>query len=157
MTSEEISDMFLMVQKVQCVMEKIHQATSSSIVVQDGKDAGQTIKRLENRGATIMLSDSINCLNFSLWSMAGVGVGIGFFERSISSPSSSEDALKSKEKKESGGWEAGLGKSCKESPLVQWRFLKERRIHKDIVLLQPRVFNEPDTAMPALSERLTRE
>nr|CAD7196777.1 unnamed protein product [Timema douglasi] len=44
MTSEEISDMFLMVQKVQCVMEKIHQASSSSIVVQDGKDAGQTIK-----------------------------------------------------------------------------------------------------------------
>nr|CAD7416117.1 unnamed protein product [Timema poppensis] len=46
MTSEEISDMFLMVQKVQCVMEKIHQASSSSIVVQDGKDAGQTIKHV---------------------------------------------------------------------------------------------------------------
>nr|CAD7593158.1 unnamed protein product [Timema genevievae] len=45
MTSEEISDMFLMVQKVQCVMEKIHQSASSSIVVQDGKDAGQTIKK----------------------------------------------------------------------------------------------------------------
>nr|CAD7569288.1 unnamed protein product [Timema californicum] len=42
---------------------------------------------------------------------------------------------------------------CKESPLVQWRSLKERRVHEDVVLFQPRVFNEHDAAMSALSER----
>nr|CAD7397972.1 unnamed protein product [Timema poppensis] len=59
---------------------------------------------------------------------------------------------KSKEKKEPGR----VGKSCKEGLLAQWRSLKKRRVHEDVVLFQPGVFNEHDAAMPALSERLAR-
>ncbi|GLV45058.1 Nitrilase and fragile histidine triad fusion protein [Carabus blaptoides fortunei] len=40
---EEIANLFQTVVKVQTVLEKVHNATSSTIVVQDGKEAGQTI------------------------------------------------------------------------------------------------------------------
>lgn len=39
----EVADLFQTVQKVQEVMEKVHNTESSTIVVQDGPDAGQTI------------------------------------------------------------------------------------------------------------------
>lgn len=44
LTPEEISDLFISVQKVQCVMEQIQNVCSSTIAVQDGEHAGQTIK-----------------------------------------------------------------------------------------------------------------
>lgn len=43
LTSTEVADLFQTVQKVQSVMETVHNAKSSSIVIQDGPDAGQTI------------------------------------------------------------------------------------------------------------------
>lgn len=44
LSSNEVNDLFLAVQKVQKVNEQIHDAQSSSIVIQDGQDAGQTVK-----------------------------------------------------------------------------------------------------------------
>lgn len=56
LTSAEVSDMFCLVQKVQLIMEGVHQATSSTIAVQDGKDAGQTIEVSSQRtGLSITL------------------------------------------------------------------------------------------------------
>lgn len=43
---EEISDLFLTAQKVQRGMELFHQVSSSTVTVQDGPDAGQSIKVL---------------------------------------------------------------------------------------------------------------
>jgi bis(5'-adenosyl)-triphosphatase len=44
LSSDEVQDLFLAVQKVQKVIEKVHVTNSSTIVIQDGQDAGQTIK-----------------------------------------------------------------------------------------------------------------
>lgn len=44
MTAQEIADLFKLAQKIQRVMEKIHNANSSTVAVQDGPEAGQTIK-----------------------------------------------------------------------------------------------------------------
>lgn len=44
LSPDEVSGMFQLAQKVQIVMESIHNTTSSTITVQDGKDAGQTIE-----------------------------------------------------------------------------------------------------------------
>jgi len=38
--------MFCLAQKVQIIMESVHGATSSTIAVQDGRDAGQTIEHV---------------------------------------------------------------------------------------------------------------
>merc|ERR1740128_538657 len=43
---DEISDLFLTVQKVQRGMELFHQTSSSTVTVQDGPDAGQSIKHV---------------------------------------------------------------------------------------------------------------
>lgn len=40
---QEISDLFITVTSVQRAVEEMHNCTSSTIVVQDGPDAGQTI------------------------------------------------------------------------------------------------------------------
>lgn len=40
---QEISDLFITVSKVQSAVEEMHNCTSSTVVVQDGPDAGQTI------------------------------------------------------------------------------------------------------------------
>ncbi|CAL8108947.1 unnamed protein product [Orchesella dallaii] len=42
----ELSDIFGLAQKVQIVMQGIHGASSSTITVQDGKDAGQTVEHV---------------------------------------------------------------------------------------------------------------
>lgn len=44
MTAQEISDLFKLAEKIQRVVEKIHGANSSTVAVQDGPEAGQTIK-----------------------------------------------------------------------------------------------------------------
>lgn len=44
LSSDEVRDLFLTVQKSQKVIEKLHETNSSSIVMQDGEDAGQTVK-----------------------------------------------------------------------------------------------------------------
>ena len=44
LSPEEISDLFAIVYKVTPVVEKVYGASSTTIVVQDGKDAGQTIE-----------------------------------------------------------------------------------------------------------------
>jgi len=44
LSSSEVMDLFLAVQKVQKVIEQVHNTNSSSIVIQDGQHAGQTIK-----------------------------------------------------------------------------------------------------------------
>lgn len=44
LSNEEVKDLFLAVQKVQKTIEQIHNTNSSSIVIQDGQHAGQTIK-----------------------------------------------------------------------------------------------------------------
>lgn len=44
LSNEEVKDLFLVVQKVQKTIEKVHNTNSSSIVIQDGEDAGQTVK-----------------------------------------------------------------------------------------------------------------
>lgn len=43
LSSLEVADLFRTVQRVQGVMEKVHDTTSSTVVIQDGPDAGQTI------------------------------------------------------------------------------------------------------------------
>lgn len=40
----EVKDLFLAVQRVQKAVEQVHDTNSSSIVIQDGEDAGQTVK-----------------------------------------------------------------------------------------------------------------
>ena len=42
--ADEVADLFITVQKVQSGMERFHQVTSSTVTVQDGPDAGQTIQ-----------------------------------------------------------------------------------------------------------------
>ena len=44
LTATEISDLFLTAQQVSKVMEKHYGANSLTIAVQDGEDAGQTVK-----------------------------------------------------------------------------------------------------------------
>jgi len=44
LSSNEVGDLFLAVQKVQKTIEQVHNTNSSSIVIQDGQHAGQTIK-----------------------------------------------------------------------------------------------------------------
>lgn len=44
LSSDEVKDLFLTVQKVEKVVEQMHNTNSSTIVIQDGQDAGQTIK-----------------------------------------------------------------------------------------------------------------
>ncbi|ODM92781.1 Nitrilase and fragile histidine triad fusion protein NitFhit [Orchesella cincta] len=46
LSPSEISDIFTLAQKVQTIMEAIHGASSSTITVQDGKDAGQTVQHV---------------------------------------------------------------------------------------------------------------
>lgn len=41
---EEIADLFQLVQKVQSLMEKAHNSSSSTLVIQDGAAAGQTVQ-----------------------------------------------------------------------------------------------------------------
>lgn len=41
---EEVADLFALVSKVIPVVEKAYNGTSTTVVVQDGKDAGQTIQ-----------------------------------------------------------------------------------------------------------------
>ncbi|VVC41049.1 Hypothetical protein CINCED_3A009336 [Cinara cedri] len=50
LSKDEVNDLFLAVQKVEKVIEQIHNANSSTIVIQDGQDAGQTIKVCNNIG-----------------------------------------------------------------------------------------------------------
>lgn len=40
----EVKDLFLAVQRVQKAIEQVHDTNSSSIVIQDGEDAGQTVR-----------------------------------------------------------------------------------------------------------------
>ncbi len=40
----ETNDMFRLVQKVQNIMESLHKTSASTVTVQDGKEAGQTIE-----------------------------------------------------------------------------------------------------------------
>lgn len=44
LSTAEVMDLFLAVQKVQKTIEQVHNTNSSSIVIQDGQHAGQTIK-----------------------------------------------------------------------------------------------------------------
>jgi len=44
LSDAETKDLFLAVKKVQKVIERVHHTNSSSIVIQDGEDAGQTVK-----------------------------------------------------------------------------------------------------------------
>lgn len=44
LSNDEVTDLFLVVQKVQKAIEQLHNSNSSSIVIQDGEDAGQTVK-----------------------------------------------------------------------------------------------------------------
>lgn len=44
LSNDEVKDLFLLVQKVQKINERVHNTNSSSIVIQDGEDAGQTVK-----------------------------------------------------------------------------------------------------------------
>lgn len=44
LSNDEVGDLFLTVQKVQKTIEQVHNTNSSSIVIQDGQHAGQTIK-----------------------------------------------------------------------------------------------------------------
>ena len=46
LTADEVSDLFNTVQKVQKVIEKEHNANSSTICIQDGIDAGQSIQHV---------------------------------------------------------------------------------------------------------------
>ncbi|XP_034231355.1 nitrilase and fragile histidine triad fusion protein NitFhit isoform X2 [Thrips palmi] len=46
LTVKEVSDMFALVSKVIPIVEKAYNGTSSTVVVQDGKDAGQTIQHV---------------------------------------------------------------------------------------------------------------
>lgn len=49
LTESEVADMFRLVQKAEIVMEAMHGSSSSTIAVQDGENAGQSIKvRREN-------------------------------------------------------------------------------------------------------------
>ncbi|RZF34534.1 hypothetical protein LSTR_LSTR013248 [Laodelphax striatellus] len=46
LTPSEVADLFLVVQRVQQVMEQMHGCSSTTIAVQDGPDAGRTINHL---------------------------------------------------------------------------------------------------------------
>ncbi|XP_027849946.2 deaminated glutathione amidase [Aphis gossypii] len=46
LSKDEVGDLFLAVQKVQKIIEEVHNTNSSSIVIQDGQHAGQTIKHV---------------------------------------------------------------------------------------------------------------
>ncbi|XP_025203414.1 deaminated glutathione amidase [Melanaphis sacchari] len=46
LTNDEVKELFVTVQKVQKAMEQVHNTNSSSIVIQDGQHAGQTIKHV---------------------------------------------------------------------------------------------------------------
>lgn len=43
LTPDEIADLFQTVVKVQKIMEIVYKSQSSTICIQDGKDAGQTV------------------------------------------------------------------------------------------------------------------
>lgn len=43
LTGEEVTDLFLSVQQVGRLLERTHNATSLTIAIQDGRDAGQSI------------------------------------------------------------------------------------------------------------------
>lgn len=44
LSNDEVKDLFLAVQKVQKTIEQMHNTNSSSIVIQDGEHAGQSVK-----------------------------------------------------------------------------------------------------------------
>lgn len=46
LSTEEVADLFVAVQQVQRGVELFHQATSSTISIQDGPDSGQTIRHV---------------------------------------------------------------------------------------------------------------
>lgn len=46
LNKDELFDLFLLVQKTQNAIERMHGATSSTVAIQDGKDAGQSIEHL---------------------------------------------------------------------------------------------------------------
>ncbi|KAI6657611.1 Fragile histidine triad L homeolog [Oopsacas minuta] len=46
LTPDEVSDLFLTVQKVSNIIEKMYNATALTISMQDGEDAGQSIKHV---------------------------------------------------------------------------------------------------------------
>ncbi|XP_050427011.1 nitrilase and fragile histidine triad fusion protein NitFhit isoform X2 [Adelges cooleyi] len=46
LNEDEVKDLFLLVQKVEKTVETLHNTKSASIVIQDGEDAGQTIKHV---------------------------------------------------------------------------------------------------------------
>jgi len=46
LTKDEVSDLFISVQKVSAAVEQQFNATSLTLAVQDGKDAGQTVEHV---------------------------------------------------------------------------------------------------------------
>ncbi|WKY05618.1 hypothetical protein Q1695_006096 [Nippostrongylus brasiliensis] len=46
LSDAETADLFIVAKKVQRMLEKFHNVTSSTVCVQDGKDAGQTVKHV---------------------------------------------------------------------------------------------------------------
>lgn len=44
LSNDEVKDLFLVVQKVQKANELVHNTNSSTIVIQDGQDAGQSVE-----------------------------------------------------------------------------------------------------------------
>lgn len=46
LTDEETADLFVVAKKVQKMLERFHNVTSSTVCVQDGKDAGQTVQHV---------------------------------------------------------------------------------------------------------------
>lgn len=44
LSEEQVSDLFMTVQKVEKVLNKVYHTTSSTVSVQNGEDAGQTVK-----------------------------------------------------------------------------------------------------------------
>ncbi len=44
LTPIEVSDLFLLAQKVEELMERVHGSNSSTLTIQDGAEAGQTVE-----------------------------------------------------------------------------------------------------------------
>jgi diadenosine tetraphosphate (Ap4A) HIT family hydrolase len=44
LTPVEVSDLFLLAQKVEELMERVHGSNSSTLTIQDGAEAGQTVE-----------------------------------------------------------------------------------------------------------------
>jgi diadenosine tetraphosphate (Ap4A) HIT family hydrolase len=57
LTSEEVSDLFLLTQNVEQIMESIQGVNSSTITLQDGANAGQTIAVRAKRKVKVIIID----------------------------------------------------------------------------------------------------